>query len=411
MNINMTELLELIKKIGTIHYKYSLLQEFDKFNIFEILRKKDDEVHLHSMFIAELLNPKGSHGMGSIFLKLFIDLFNTDSSSEFCNLEKAIITVEKNIGEISNNYETGGRIDIVIENIDTTIVIENKIYAEDQPKQLLRYYNYNKSGKIIYLTLFGTDPSDDSICNVPPNVLIKLSYKFHINSWIELCIEKTALKPHLRETFEQYKKLIAKLTGQTMQKEEINEIYNLVSQNDNIIHARLIADNWNFIKIKTELIFWEELKNTIEKSEKYKISEKALFSENQIKKIVLKQRGGNPYYGIFFKIGIFKTSEIYFKIERGYGDLFYGIIVQDEHIRKHLNACISQLCDHQFNHIYVGWKHIPDLNFENFVSPITLKMCNQTHRKELIENYWKEIETFIERCKKEFGEEYKAETC
>ncbi|WP_348653715.1 PD-(D/E)XK nuclease family protein [uncultured Psychrobacter sp.] len=42
------------------------------FNIFSILRRDDEEVGLHSKFLAELLSPTGSHGMDA-FQKLFID--------------------------------------------------------------------------------------------------------------------------------------------------------------------------------------------------------------------------------------------------------------------------------------------------------------------------------------------------
>lgn len=36
----------------------------DFFNIFSILKMETDEVKTHSAFLAELLNPKGSHGQG-----------------------------------------------------------------------------------------------------------------------------------------------------------------------------------------------------------------------------------------------------------------------------------------------------------------------------------------------------------
>lgn len=42
------------------------------FNVFRLLRMEEDEVRLHSRFIAELLDPKGSHGQGSAFLELFL---------------------------------------------------------------------------------------------------------------------------------------------------------------------------------------------------------------------------------------------------------------------------------------------------------------------------------------------------
>jgi len=41
----------------------------------------------------------------------------------------------------------GGRIDIYIESNNKYIFIENKIYAEDQENQLLRYRNYNLCSK------------------------------------------------------------------------------------------------------------------------------------------------------------------------------------------------------------------------------------------------------------------------
>ena len=41
------------------------------FNIFSVLRLETKEVRLHSAFLAELLNPEGSHGLGKQFLELF----------------------------------------------------------------------------------------------------------------------------------------------------------------------------------------------------------------------------------------------------------------------------------------------------------------------------------------------------
>lgn len=41
------------------------------FNIFSVLRLETKEVRLHSAFLAELLNPEDSHGLGKQFLELF----------------------------------------------------------------------------------------------------------------------------------------------------------------------------------------------------------------------------------------------------------------------------------------------------------------------------------------------------
>ena len=57
------------QEIASIILKYKPLKaQTEKFNIFSILHKENEERRLHSRFIAALFDPKGSHGMGSIFL-------------------------------------------------------------------------------------------------------------------------------------------------------------------------------------------------------------------------------------------------------------------------------------------------------------------------------------------------------
>lgn len=44
----------------------------DYFNVFNTLGLWSDEVRLHSAFLAELLNPNGSHGLKNALLKEFL---------------------------------------------------------------------------------------------------------------------------------------------------------------------------------------------------------------------------------------------------------------------------------------------------------------------------------------------------
>jgi hypothetical protein len=44
------------------------------FNIFEILNLSTNEVRTHSAFISELLDQKGRHGQGDLFLRMFLSL-------------------------------------------------------------------------------------------------------------------------------------------------------------------------------------------------------------------------------------------------------------------------------------------------------------------------------------------------
>ena len=70
----MTTIAQLLEKTTAINREYAALAQETKhaFNIFSILRHEDDEVNLHSRFIAELLDPQGTHGMGMAFLERWL---------------------------------------------------------------------------------------------------------------------------------------------------------------------------------------------------------------------------------------------------------------------------------------------------------------------------------------------------
>ena len=75
---NRDELKEVLKKIvlgqiRKLHESAELTGE--NFNVFSILQMESAEVKTHSAIIAELLNPQGSHSQGTLFLKLFLQLF------------------------------------------------------------------------------------------------------------------------------------------------------------------------------------------------------------------------------------------------------------------------------------------------------------------------------------------------
>src|SRR5580692_3482102 len=80
----------------------------EQFNIFKILGIGHYEVATHSPMLGNLLNPKGSHGQGDVFLRLFVNsmgIANFDSAS-------AHLELEYHIGTVTD--KSGGRIDIVI---------------------------------------------------------------------------------------------------------------------------------------------------------------------------------------------------------------------------------------------------------------------------------------------------------
>lgn len=119
--------------------KQERFERGEDFNIFRIMHMESDEVYTHSAVIAELLNPRGSHGCGDTFLRLFLELLPSAFDLPF-DTQNATTEVEVVIGEITD--EEGGRMDVLVQSNGQAIIIENKIYAGDQRNQLLRYYNY-----------------------------------------------------------------------------------------------------------------------------------------------------------------------------------------------------------------------------------------------------------------------------
>ena len=113
-----------------------------RFNIFSILNLSSSEVRLHTRFIGELLNTKGTHTFGKSFLDSFISILkNSITSNESLNQfnsENAKIEIEKSTGRINDNYDQGGQIDIILDDQrGNCIIIENKNFAYDQQNQLL----------------------------------------------------------------------------------------------------------------------------------------------------------------------------------------------------------------------------------------------------------------------------------
>jgi hypothetical protein len=147
----------LLTQVGIIKQKYDQIAEItgEKFNVFSILGLQDREVRLHSALLNELLNPNGKHGQKELFLKLFIAVVNSKIVNETIientknissqkikefRTETATSAVEIHAGFINKEFSEGGYIDIIInDNNKYGIIIENKIWAGDQEKQLYRY--------------------------------------------------------------------------------------------------------------------------------------------------------------------------------------------------------------------------------------------------------------------------------
>lgn len=253
-------LTNLLHQISTIQKKYDDLAEYsgENYNVFDILGVRSDELS-HSAILTNLLNARGKHGQKNVFLNLFIKQFQ--NKFEKCENRKGLLrdfeqsksfaVTEKHAGKVDNVAEEGGRIDIVVNDGKSNIIIENKIYAGDQPEQLLRYNKYDRNAPIFYLTLDGKVPSHNSVSTLLINQqhYISISYEIDIVIWLQNCIKEMANKPIIRETLNQYLNLVKQLTNQSNSYIMENEIIEIILHDSKSFEtAKQINRSLNFIE-------------------------------------------------------------------------------------------------------------------------------------------------------------------
>ena len=177
-----------------------------RFNIFRVLDRERDEVGTHSRFLAELLDPKGSHGQAHRFLTTFLERCEAKASRRFMRLEGPVesftwtVRTERWFTSFEEEEEDSrsGRMDIMISSVDASflLVIENKIGSgetrADQVASYLRWLESQKhwkrpEPKLVYLTVKGDDAK--SAPDSPD--YIRLSYREDVRYWL------TKLLPHI----------------------------------------------------------------------------------------------------------------------------------------------------------------------------------------------------------------------
>lgn len=202
----------------------------EDFNIFSVLGMESSETKTHSGMLVALLDPKGNHYQETTFLKLFLEEIGYDYGSE--NLSQVKVKAEHHLGTITEDYMSGGFIDILISlPSGKAIAIENKIYAGDQPKQLYRYSLY-KNGlcELYYLNLYGSKPSTVSSHTLQDSDYKIITYRNQIIEWLEKCMEAVKAGSIIETSIRQYYILIKQLTN-TMDNKLEKEFNNIIFEN------------------------------------------------------------------------------------------------------------------------------------------------------------------------------------
>jgi len=136
--------------------------ELRKPNIFQILKISRTEIR-HSNFLAWILDPNESHGLGNIFLIKFLRELATSEITTNLN-EFEVEELNFNNVELRREWKN---IDLLII-FDTLVVcIENKVDSQDHSNQLSRYRaivdeNFKNYKRVfVYLTPTGEQPNDE----------------------------------------------------------------------------------------------------------------------------------------------------------------------------------------------------------------------------------------------------------
>lgn len=346
-------------------------QQEAKFNIFSALHNETDERRLHSRFIAYLLSSDSSHGMENEFLKLFVQSVLKIDNFDYENCE--VITEYKDI-------------DILVYNDEQAIIIENKIYANDQPRQLERYYNtikkrIDKDGKIgikreevfiIYLTLGGNLPSPDSLGKtLSLNDVLCRDYTKDIYHWLTNCISITEQKNDLlSKTIHQYQELITKLTS------DVNQ----AKKNQMMISVN-IEEAWE-LQVKDEF-FTEKCKNIFKHVKWHIIAD--FVNELEVELIkkgaeIIKKPGLDTITKVTHNENNNSTTKIIIIFE--YEETLLQIVNDSK------GFTLGNLSDGKWDYLS---NEIKDIKFSDFSKKATFEMINSIKRKKTISKIVKEI--------------------
>ncbi|WP_295935501.1 PD-(D/E)XK nuclease family protein [uncultured Alistipes sp.] len=393
----------LLSQAGRIIQHHNQIAQLsgERFNLFKIIKLTANEVRVHSALLAELLNPRGTHGQGVMFLDLFLKYFGIQGI-DTGNCE---VSVEKPIGAINQERTEGGRIDLFISDTrGRCVAIENKIYAGDQDKQLIRYHNYcNGKGwkcpTLLYLTLEGRNPTKQSCGELKSGEDYRtISYRTDIVEWLEACRKECVQLPVVREGITHYINLIKLLTNQIGSKKMQNELYKLITTDPEYFEAAdKLAANVNYAKHGTQWNFWKALRHKLEaKGLKAKTEEEDEKTATSTKTYRYHCDGKWTYPGLWIEvfrrgdISIHWGAEIETNFYTGFTIEYKGQGgISDQAEYAHYRDLVQKVDPGYFTDSkhWLGWKNSePVLNFRAFNEEQMYRLADPEYLDRIVSN-------------------------
>ncbi|WP_086244216.1 PD-(D/E)XK nuclease family protein [Campylobacter devanensis] len=375
------------------------------YNVFDVLEAKEVK---HSKFIASLLDPKGLHYQGDLFLNKFIEVCGIDDFG----LDTSNVLV----------YREYKNIDIYITDGNKHIIIENKLWTGDHNEQVARYIqtiideqNKDELSEIyerilvLYLTPFdyvieklgGIDEVGKDYLKLRQNQVAfrHISYENEILNWLnEVKIEIVNLTD-LNVIITQYEKAVKNLiNGEKMENnliiEQIKRNYELcVNIHNKFENAKINLLNELFSKVD------KTLQETINPKD-WTIEFHEIKEPFKIFSIKLKGYNEENHDGNY----------IYYCIEpqNGYNNILFGLVrsnkVKNElnndcfqNIVKESNYCKSWNKSKWWACYYKKFSTADDLILEylkneKFISEIVKDICNDLENlKDVLEKLNKKL--------------------
>ena len=260
------------------------------------------------------------------------------------------------------------------------IILENKIYAKDQPQQLDNYFAALKGLEypvedilLVYLTLDGKAPSQDSFCTAEKEnaSLTLMSYKKHIISFLEssLTLDTVKQSSRLKNTIESYQELLVEYlssydTSSRYDTGSKELVWKFVNELETQVLS-LLKENYSFPDLdeQTKSFLTCEIEEFLSF---FPESSRAFGFNVPLKKFTLNNKDATIYFCIEIE------DFIYFGLSLHYnGNFSYCDFKANRDLLQDLNPLLKALFKEGFyNHSYwLGWKYFNLKNTEDKYGP------------------------------------------
>lgn len=392
----------LLHKVEVLYARYEARRR-KPFNLFSVLRKPSDEEHLHSKFLEALLEWKSPEDGAMRNLEDFVQETvapAVDTAREEAELREAEREGAESRGDSAephpprdtaspptspdesqerhqmdagdgDTYRRGSlgtekfsfsldgakiererhHIDLLITNAKgQAIVIENKIWAGDQDRQLQRYFERVTGDglrpTLLYLTLDGHGPSDGSLGCLKADEVVCLSYKSTLMPWLRRCQERACAEPALRESVAQYIALIRTLCGDSG-REYMTELTKFLREGNNLVLARRLGDAATKVWIDLLFDYWERVRREVELKMGVPV-EKDL--RERIDRFVWNygHHKGQFHYSWNRVDGV--PAKLAIEASRHHGGIFYGVLCERKAHREEYDRLKDKLSSAEYGH-------------------------------------------------------------